>query len=44
MELLIARGARTDIADTPWGGTPLGWAIHQGKTRAQAYLEGRTTP
>ena len=40
MELLVARGARTDIADTLWGSTPLGWAIHQGKSRAQAYLEG----
>ena len=32
--------ARTDIADTLWDSTPLGWAIHQGKTRARAYLEG----
>ena len=44
MELLVSRGARTDIADTLWGSTPLGWAIHQGKTRAQAYLEGLTKP
>ncbi len=44
MELLVARGARTDIADTLWGSTPLGWAIHQGKPRAQAYLEGLTKP
>jgi ankyrin repeat protein len=44
MELLVARGARTDIADTLWGGTPLGWAIHQGKSRARAYLEGLTKP
>jgi ankyrin repeat protein len=39
MELLLARGARTDIADTLWGSTPLGWAIHQGKARSRAYLE-----
>ena len=39
MELLVARGARTDIPDKLWGSTPLGWAIHQGKSRAQAYLE-----
>lgn len=40
LALLVARGARTDIADTLWGSTPLGWAIHQGKARARAYLEG----
>jgi len=40
MALLIARGARTDIADKLWSSTPLGWASHQGKTRARAYLEG----
>jgi peptide-methionine (S)-S-oxide reductase len=39
MELLLARGARTDIADTLWDSTPLGWAIHQGKARSRAYLE-----
>jgi len=42
VELLVARGARTDIADTLWGSTPLGWAIHQGKSRARAFLEGLT--
>ena len=40
MELLIAHGARTDVADSLWKATPLGWAIHQGKARARAYLEG----
>jgi len=40
MELLVERGARTDIADKLWSSTPLGWATHQGKTRARAYLEG----
>jgi hypothetical protein len=39
MELLVARGARTDIADKLWSSTPLGWATHQGKSRAAAYLE-----
>jgi peptide-methionine (S)-S-oxide reductase len=39
MELLIARGAHTDIADKLWNATPLGWAIHQGKDRARAWLE-----
>jgi ankyrin repeat protein len=41
MALLLARGARTDIADTLWDGTPLDWAIHQGKARSRAYLESR---
>jgi ankyrin repeat protein len=40
MELLVERGARTDIADRLWDSTPLGWASHQGKARARAYLEG----
>lgn len=40
LELLVGRGARTDIADKLWSSTPLGWASHQGKGRARAYLEG----
>jgi ankyrin repeat protein len=39
MQLLIARGARTDIRDTLWNSTPLGWAMHQGKEKARIYLE-----
>ena len=39
IDLLVARGARADIADKLWHSTPLGWAIHQGKDRARAYLE-----
>jgi Ankyrin repeats (many copies) len=30
VRLLVARGARLDIRDTIWHGTPLGWAIHGG--------------
>jgi hypothetical protein len=41
LELLLARRARTDIADTLWNGTALGWARHQGRTRAEAVLRGR---
>ena len=40
MALLVKRGARTDIADKLWDSTPLGWASHQGKARARAFLEG----
>jgi len=38
LALLLARGARTDVPDRLWGSTPLGWAMHQGKKRAAAYL------
>jgi len=30
VRLLVARGARLDIRDTIWNGTPLGWALHGG--------------
>jgi hypothetical protein len=30
VRLLVERGARLDIRDTIWHGTPLGWAIHGG--------------
>jgi ankyrin repeat protein len=39
MALLVERGASTDIADKLWDSTPLGWARHQGKSRAAEYLE-----
>ena len=39
IDLLLARGARADIADKLWNSTPLGWARHQGKSRAADYLE-----
>ena len=30
VRLLVGRGARLDIRDTIWNGTPLGWALHGG--------------
>jgi ankyrin repeat protein len=39
MALLLARGARTDVRDTLWNATPLGWAQHEGKAKAVAFLE-----
>jgi peptide-methionine (S)-S-oxide reductase len=42
--LLIAHGARTDIADTLWDSTPLGWALHQGKANVAAYLQSLIPP
>ena len=38
LELLVARGARLDTRDTLWNGTPLGWAVHNEKRAAEAYL------
>jgi ankyrin repeat protein len=38
LEMLLERGARTDVADTLWNGTPLGWACHHGKQRAAERL------
>jgi len=39
LELLVAHGARDDIQDTLFRGTALGWARHENKPAAQAYLE-----
>jgi peptide-methionine (S)-S-oxide reductase len=39
IELLLSRGARADVPDKLWDGTPLGWAIHQKKPRTRAFLE-----
>lgn len=40
VRLLVARGARTDIKDTLYHGTPLGWAEHGGQTAIADYLRG----
>ena len=37
--LLVSHGARRDIKDTVWNGTPLDWAIHERRDRARAFLE-----
>jgi hypothetical protein len=36
--LLVERGARVDLKDTMWQGTPAGWAAHAGNTELAAYL------
>lgn len=41
MELFVAAGARLDIPDKLWRGTPLGWAIHNGRKDAEAWLRAR---
>jgi ankyrin repeat protein len=38
LKLLVARGARLDVRDKLWNGTPLGWAVHNKKAEAEAYL------
>lgn len=38
VRVLVERGARTDIRDTLWSGTALGWAEHGGCTSIADYL------
>jgi hypothetical protein len=41
VRLLVARGARVDIRDVLWHGTPADWASHAGHTEVEAYLRAR---
>ncbi len=36
--LLVDRGARLDMKDILWHGTPADWARHEGKSKVQQYL------
>ena len=36
VRLLVEHGARLDIRDTVWHGTPAGWALHSGKPKQLA--------
>jgi hypothetical protein len=38
VKLLVLRGARTDVKDILFGGTPAGWANYSGKEEVEAYL------
>lgn len=38
--LLVERGARRDLKDALWQGTPLDWAEHGGRTEIAAWLRG----
>lgn len=40
VRLLVERGARLDMKDLLWQGTPAGWAAYGGKTQVAAYLRG----
>ncbi|MFN2459190.1 MAG: ankyrin repeat domain-containing protein [Candidatus Velthaea sp.] len=43
IEFLLARGARLDIRDTIWNGTPLDWATHFDRKAARAALKRALT-
>lgn len=43
VRLLVERGARLDLKDILWRGTPAGWARHAGKTAIEAYLRAQET-
>jgi hypothetical protein len=41
VRLLVERGARLDLKDTMWQGTPADWARHDGRNEIEAYLRSR---
>jgi len=41
VRLLVERGARLDIRDTIWNGTPLGWAEHCKQNEIGEYLRAQ---
>lgn len=43
VKVLVERGARLDIEDTIYQGTPLGWAEYLGKNEIAEYLRNLTT-
>jgi ankyrin repeat protein len=44
VRLLVERGARLDVRDTLYQGTPLGWAIYGGRTAIADYLRSQGAP
>jgi ankyrin repeat protein len=40
VKLLLERGAKRDVKDILFGGTPAGWAAYSGKKEVEAYLRG----
>jgi ankyrin repeat protein len=44
VRLLVERGARLDVRDLIYGGTPLAWAEHGERTGIAEYLRGRPQP
>jgi ankyrin repeat protein len=43
VRLLVGRGARLDLCDKLWHGTPLGWAEYAGKRKVADWLRARGT-
>lgn len=43
VRLLVERGARLDLKDIVWQGTPAGWARHGGKAEVEAFLRSKET-
>ena len=43
VRLLIERGARSDLKDTLWQGTPADWARHEGRAAIEAFLRSEQT-
>lgn len=41
VQLLVERGARTDIKDILWQATPADWARHASKLEIEAFLRGQ---
>ncbi|HTR25395.1 MAG TPA: ankyrin repeat domain-containing protein [Terriglobales bacterium] len=41
VRVLVERGARLDIKDVLWHGTPADWARHEGKREIEEYLRAR---
>ena len=41
VRLLVKRGARLDLKDTIWQGTPADWARHEGRNEIEKYLRSR---
>jgi ankyrin repeat protein len=41
VRLLVERGARLDLKDTIYRGTPLDWAVHGGQTAVAEYVRAR---
>ena len=42
VKLLVERGARLDINDVIWQGTPADWAQHEGRAAVETYLRERS--
>ena len=43
VRLLVERGARLDMRDTIYDGTPLDWAVYGGRTEIAEFLRERET-